>query len=280
MSLSDISTKPRITLMWYVGALFCLAIAASATMAYLWRHHILHQFVHARSGGLVLAVPVEPIVPPDDTSTWHRCQVGPLHFLAPRPLIENSTQEVITAQDGSQSVRFRSDRFDLAVSLPGNNEYYRRIESEYAVRFPQGDQTAMAFLADLYRTGTHEFRWSMSTHELQQHMLRMTMRRMFCRSVQFVETRLNDDVEGLLLFNSPRAAAFEWRTADGKRAGLILVDAKDGILESEWMRGLATSLSVEDLAANLDADDAGAQAGRGRNMTAETADIVVEITEP
>jgi hypothetical protein len=103
----------------------------------------------------------------------------------------------------------------------------------------------MHLVVESFRASSDDFRWSMSRSELHRHQLLLNVAFFFRRAgAMGVEMRFEDPLEGLLILQNRRTAAFEWRTPAS--AATLMFSDKDHDLDLDVVRDICQSVSCNE----------------------------------
>jgi hypothetical protein len=237
--------QPRSWLRSGQGILF-LALAACALglglVGYLYRVHILWRYSARRIGLVhVQRVPVAPMPRGGVSSRWVRCRFGSLEFHLP----EEMANDPEPPSDGASMLRFRDGSRELFVRLPMDLEDPLDRFRDGAPIPPEADGlSSIQLLLLCYRTGSDDFRWSMTPREVDSLAWRLAANRSFrLGSERQGETVFHDDLEGVALFGVERAT-LQWEAAAGRIGGYLNFTERtyDGEIDPAWVRSVCQSL--------------------------------------
>ena len=220
-------------------------LAAVLLAGFWWWPHIVWSFQVARYGVKIPSVPVSQMRAPGKTADWSNCRLGPMSLKLPAQIAEEAertaekNQVVLTAGDQQIAINV-----PFRVPPKGPND----LSSVAA----QLNLTPMRLLEESYRASTDNFRWTMSRSELRRHQLLINLAAMFPhgggRGASQVETRFDQDIEGLLIVYDGQHASFEFRTVSGADvgAGYVIFIRKSGNLDLDFVRDVCQSISCDE----------------------------------
>ncbi|MGE5194028.1 MAG: hypothetical protein ACM3U2_16150 [Deltaproteobacteria bacterium] len=216
-------------------------LAAVAGAGYFWWPHIYFKFQLARNEVRIASVPVTELKAPGRTAGWADCRIGPVSLKLPSALAENADRSV---EQGT--ISFSTPGQQFSTNIPFRIDPQTR--AEHAKLADEFKMSPTRLIAESYRKGTDDFRWSMSREELRhlQVLLQMGVSNFPHSHAMAVETRFDGAVEGVLIHGDRQAAIFHWQTTSGVAFGVLLFRQKEGDLDLDWVRDVCKSLACDE----------------------------------
>jgi len=231
--------RKRATKQQIAVSLSILALVAGA--GYFWWPHIYFRFQLERNEVQIPSIPVKELQAPGNMAGWADCRVGPVSFKLPVDLAEKGDRSV-----GKMTIDFSTSDRIVGVDIPrrvGPEGLAQRAEviNEFKV-------SPARLIAESYRTGTDDFRWTMSHAELRRHqtLLRMGANNFPHSHVMTVETRFEPLLEGVLIQGDRQTAVFHWQATSGAAVGALLFRNKEGDLDLDWVRDVCQSVACDE----------------------------------
>jgi hypothetical protein len=231
--------RKRATKQQIAVSLGLLALIAGA--AWFWWPHVYFRFQLERNEVHIPRVSVKQLTAPGKTDGWADCRIGPVSLKLPLELAEKGDRSV-----GKMTIDLSTFDRILAVDVP------RRVgPNELAQRAKVIDEFQMSparLIAESYRTGTDDFRWTMSHAELRRHQTLLSMgANNFPHShVMTVETRFEPQLEGVLIQGDRQTAVFHWQATSGAAVGALVFRQKEGDLDLDWVRDVCQSVACDE----------------------------------
>jgi hypothetical protein len=159
----------------------------------------------------------------------------------PPDLAESADRSV-----GKASINFTTADMEVAIIVPF------RISAEGQSGARQMSATfhmsPIRIVAESYRASSDDFRWTMSHAELTRHQILVGyLGRTYPHAlVSAVETRFEDELEGLLIIGDRRNVVFEWRTNSGSADTSITFTSKDRDFDLDMLRDICQSVTCDE----------------------------------
>jgi hypothetical protein len=222
-----------------VGMLLALVAAG-----YWWSEHILWSYVVSRNKLAIAPVKniaAMPKVKP--RSGWFQCQAGAVSFQLPPEMGDEAERAV--SKKSSQTLALTTSDHEVNVLIPYEIPADRRIFEILAAKV---GMLPIEFIVESYRSGTDDFRWTMTHSQLTRHkfLLQLALRDYPHQDVLFVETWSDDDLDGVLVVHSSKTQAmFEWRLKSGKATGFLRFSAARRELNLDDVRWCCQSVKCD-----------------------------------
>lgn len=221
-----------------LGSLGLLAAVIAAGV--WWWPHIVWSFQIGRHGVKVQPVKVAEMKAPGKSADWSTCRLGPLSFKLPAQFVDEAERSI-----EQSNVVLATPELTISINVP-----YKVPENALTELAGQLHDTPIRLVADSYRTGTDDFRWTMSRHALNRHMILINLAGLFPhgagQGATSVETRYDKDIEGLLIVYDNQHTGFDWRTTSDAGAGVMVFTQKQGKLDLDFARDVAQSVSCDE----------------------------------
>ncbi|MSR58018.1 MAG: hypothetical protein EXS05_10120 [Planctomycetaceae bacterium] len=228
---------------WIIGLTVLVVVMATSVLLH-FRHHLLWKYKLQPLIGRIEPVPVSPMPVAGPTPGWYRCRIGPLSLRLPPKLVEKGKR---SAQGGA--ISFQDDDLIISIVMPRSDDSVSEALRVLNATSPNRHWSSYTqFRVDTYRADSDAFQWSMSSEEAREFNLRMAT--VFAtRSSKHisVETRFDEEIEGLLAFDVDPRAVFSWQTTDGRMGAFMVIGSKNGPLDPRLVREICQSLQVDEL---------------------------------
>lgn len=222
---------------------FAAVLVLGAILGIAFLPHMLWRFSpsfrsHAQEQPIRI-VAIDPKLPTGDVV---RCHFGSISFLVPRDMTNNRQ---FSGKGGTVSLQSKGAKNrilrEILVRLPGDNSARAdAVESE----LPRLGRGMTAFERELavLRAHASDFRWDMSSEELQWHKWLVHDACLF-RIVgeSRVELVQNGNVEGFFKITS-LGPALEWSSNRGRVFGFLLFNDRQVPSDLDWARPIAASV--------------------------------------
>jgi len=218
----------------------CL-LAAVAAAGWWWWPHIHFRFQLARNNVHIRSLPVNDLQAPGKTAGWFDCRLGPVSLRLPPALAEKAERSV-----DKNFINFTTPDQQLTVVLPTRLNPAQLAENQKTIDEFKLSPTRL--VAESFRTGTDDFRWSMTRAELQRHQMLLGMGATAYphAHVMAAETRYDARVEGVLVRGDRHTAMFQWQCAAGVSFGMLVFSNKEGDLDFDMVRDACQSLACDE----------------------------------
>jgi hypothetical protein len=218
-------------------------LIAVAAAGWWWSPHIYWSYLLSRNNYRMAPAQVVEMPTSRPAAGWFACRAGALSFKLPASMAEEAERALAKSP---HALSITTPTHELTMSIPAEIPADARPNIElFAARMKV---TLMQLLAESYRTGTADFRWTMSRDELYRHQMLLDLSTLYPHhQVLVVETRSNDAWEGMLVFHESKSMAkFEWQLRSGKSAGYLMFSATKGILDFDDVRAVCQSLACDE----------------------------------
>ncbi|NLS92756.1 MAG: hypothetical protein GXX96_11425 [Planctomycetaceae bacterium] len=206
-----------------------------------YRVHLVWCYTSSHLGlADVPPVPVTSMPEVEVPEDWVACRFGSLHLRLPRELIRN-----LQGSPGGGMIALRDNPRAMLIPLPAVQPDASDFLRNDLLMPPEGQELSMLMLrVACLQTGSDEFRWSMSPHEVRWFTWRMTIGRLFRTGAdQHAETVIRDDLEGVVCYRSGYAEFF-WQSKEGPAGGVVtLIDQSQEEVDPAWVRAVCRSVS-------------------------------------
>jgi len=216
-------------------------LAAVAAAGWWWWPHIHFRFQLARNNVHIRSVPVTDLKAPGQTAGWYDCRLGPVSLRLPLAFADKAERTVDKAW-----LKFATPEQELAIVLPSKLTSEQRAQNQKTIEVFKLSPTRL--VAQSFRTGTDDFRWTMTRSELQRYQMLLRMKAVSLQQMHAmgVETRYDAGIEGLLIRSDRHSAVFQWQTASGTAAGMVLFSSKESDLDLDMVRDVCQSLACDE----------------------------------
>lgn len=187
--------------LWSRIAAFVAAIVIAFTFtAWHYRAHLLWKIYTSREAfNEFRPVPDFPMPQTDVPSEWPQYVVGGMKFCLPPELIVH--QEILD-DDRISTLDFDGGNYAILVSTaPDWNEVDESLSLETRLSPKQEVFTMPRLVLEFYRTGSNDFRWTMSRREVQWHSYCSTMASLVrISTISRIETLFSRNYDAIVLF--------------------------------------------------------------------------------
>lgn len=230
------ATKQQIAVT--IGLLIAVAVAG-----WWWSPHIYWSYLLSRNNFKVAPVKVAEMPLSPAPTGWFTCRVGALSFKLPASMAEDA-ERTLAKTPHALTITTPTRELTLLVPTEAPAEPRPALEQISALL----KCSPIQLIANSYRTGSEDFRWTMSRNELARHQLLLNLTSMFPHDqVMTVETTSNDAQEGLLVLHESRSLAkYEWHLNSGRSAGFFMFNATRGELDFDELRSVCQSLTCDE----------------------------------
>jgi hypothetical protein len=230
------ATKQQIAVT--IGLLIAIAAAG-----FWWWPHIRWSYMLSRNNIKIAPVKVVEMPPAKPAAGWFTCRAGAVTFQLP-PAMAEEAERTVSATPQALTLTTASHELTVLVSTEVAPNYQPFLEQLAATMH----FSPIQFIAESFRTGTDDFRWTMSRTELYRYQMLLNLSSVYPHeNVVAVETTSDAAKEGnLVRHDSGSQAMFEWRLKSGKTAGFLRFRAIQGELNVDDVRAACQSVTCDE----------------------------------
>jgi len=228
---------------WHVlfTVLVVLTLVAGLSGRY-YRYHFIWKYMEWH-GDLydIKAVPNSPMpdgVVPED---WTEHSLGCMTFRLPPELMPQKTNH-------TDMVAFQDEHRKIVILCDPIGEGFVELLDLASQLNPAPTTvplTVPRLHLECFSTGADEFRWSRTPKDVQWHTFCIGLRQLIDpNKAVFTESFFRKDLDGILLF-SEKNVCLVWQRTSSMDGGFIWFIAKDGELDSNWVRNVSRSINIK-----------------------------------
>ncbi len=172
-----------------IAASVCILAAATAALIWWWPH-IYWAYQISRGHVQIPRVLVTDLKAPGRIEGWYDCRIGPVSLKLPPELAEKAERS-----NTKTSINFITPGQEVEIHIPCR--IAPSIEAGQAQLAAELKLSPVHVIAESYRTGSDDFRWTMSRNELRKHQILVNLGGYFrgTGAPVRVETRFDEKLE-------------------------------------------------------------------------------------
>ena len=211
-----------------------------------WGPHAYWSYMISRHKFRLVPAKVTTMPAAEPGKNWLLCRAGGFSIRLPPVLAEEAERMASPEAENTDSVVLKKSNTIVMFKIPQKfTKDYRPLVEGLAAKY---NMTPMEFIAESYRIGTDDFRWTMSHAALARHTYLVNMATQFYphQTVIGVETFSGEDIEGIMVIHEGRSfVTYEWRLKSGDSAGFVRFHAEKGELPIEELRAACRSIRCD-----------------------------------